>query len=190
MKKVRMSWWGLAGVFLMGSMVLGGCSMNNVEDSGLKTDPSSTAYDPSFDLNADYESAVLDVIEASGVPAEWWNYEGGNIFSVEDFKSYVPTAGSYCGDSENDEELYTKSILIETQRTYSSEEYLRKSDQMWSHWESQGFKPYVVGSDGRSKKIAYRTAGNVLIQFHAGENGLAVFADTECLPSPSASASA
>lgn len=164
--------------------------MNSTQDSGLKTDPSSSAYDPSYDLNADFEGAVLDVVKASGVPENHWSYSGGNIFSVESFRDYVPTAGSYCGDSEDGKMLYTKSILLEARGTYSSEEYQRKSDEMWSHWKSQGFEPYTVGTDGRSKKIAYRTAGNVLIQFHAGKGGLMVFADTECnLPSPSASSS-
>lgn len=179
----------IIGVVLVSSLFLGGCAVHSEKET--ESGSSSSRVDALADVNKDFEQAVLATVEASGVPANKWFYTGGQQFEVEDFKNYVPIAGSYCGDSADNQMLYRKSVVLKYERTYSTKEYLKISDDMWTHWESRGLNPYEVGADGQSKKIAYQTSKGVLVQFYAGKTGLMILADTECnLPSPEPSPSA
>ncbi len=191
MHRARLFQLRVVGAIVLSSLFLGGCSMNGSEDSGVKVDPSSSAFDASVDVNKDFEQAVLGTVEASGISDSDWRYAGGDTFGSEDFKAYVPQMSTYCGKKEDGTELYNKDLRLEAEHRFTKEQYLKKSDDMWAHWESQGQKPYVVGSDSSSKKIAYKTEGGALIQFDAGKGGLMVFADSACVlpgePDPLAS---
>ncbi|MEU7991734.1 hypothetical protein [Rothia amarae] len=183
----------IIGVVLLSSLFLGGCSVDNEKGSESKASSSSSSstVDASVDVNKDFEQAVLGTVEASGVPAEQWYYTGGRQFGIEYFKGRVAHMGSYCGDSDDNEMLYRKSVVLKYEHTYSAEEYLKISDEMLEQWKSNNLEPYTVGSDGQSKKIAYQTSEGVLVQFYAGKTGLMILADTECnLPSPEPSPSA
>ena len=183
-----------AGV-LVGALALTGCSHTDadvdVDVAGGTASSSTPAVDSPAEVNQDFEQAVLGTVEASGMPVGEWRYAGGDIFGVEDFKSYVPQMSTYCGKREDGTELYNKDMRLEAEHRFTKEDYLKKSDEMQAYWESQGQKPYVVGSDSSSKKIAYKTEGGALIQFDAGENGLMIFADSACVlpgePDPLAS---
>ena len=176
---------------LVGALALTGCSHTDANDAGGAASSSTPAVATPAEVNQDFEQAVLSTVEASGVPAGSWRYAGGDIFGVEDFRSYVPQMSTYCGKKEDGTELYNKDMRLEAEHRFTKEDYLKKSDEMRAHWESQGVKPFVVGADEESKKIAYKTEGGALIQFDAGENGLMIFADSACVlpgePDPLAS---
>lgn len=108
-------------------------------------------------------------------------FAGGRQFDAEYFHRRVPQMSTYCGEKEDGTELCNKDLRLEAEHRFTKEHYLKKSSEMRAYWEPQGFKPFVVGADAQSKKIAYKTDGGALIQFDAGENGLMIFADSVCV---------
>lgn len=176
---------------LVGALALTGCSHNDANDAGGAASSSIPAVATPAEVNQDFEQAVLGTVEASDLPVGEWRYAGGKQFDSEYFHRRVPQMSTYCGKKEDGTELYNKDLRLEAEHLFTKEDYLKKSSEMRAYWESQGFKPFVVGADEQSKKIAYKTEGGALIQFDAGENGLMIFADSACVlpgePDPLAS---
>ncbi len=173
--KRNLSFLNIAVLGLVSTSLLSGCSDLGI-DKISSSASSSTAT--GSEMEQEFRDITKGTIEAAGTDPSTFRFGDDSSFSLEKFDAMEPVG--YCGQDDAGEDQGSYGVMLENDVKYSASEYEKKTDAVWSYWESLGLEPSNFGLEGSARTIKVQTALGGRVTYLASANGEYITVDSAC----------